>query len=295
MVFTSCTFLFVYFPVTVCTYFLLCKKYRNYFLFFASLIFYAWGKPSYIILLLGSIVVNYISGRCIEHTYNLVLRKIEIFLALFYNIGLLFVFKYMNFVIFNINAAFGSEVIHQTNVVLPIGISFYTFQGASYVIDVYKKNISAQKNIIYFGLYISMFPQLVAGPIVRYTDIATDLTDRNISLDSVVEGVQRFIVGFGKKILVADMLGSVVDQIFTLGIDEISIAVAWLGAVAYTLQIYFDFSGYSDMAIGLGRIFGFQFNENFEDPYIYQNRLQNFGVDGISRCQAGSEIICIFH
>lgn len=201
----------------------------------------------------------------------------------------------MNFVIFNINAAFGSEVIHQTNVVLPIGISFYTFQGVSYVIDVYKKNISAQKNIIYFGLYISMFPQLVAGPIVRYTDIATDLTDRNISLDSVVEGVQRFIVGFGKKILVADMLGSVVDQIFTLGIDEISIAVAWLGAVAYTLQIYFDFSGYSDMAIGLGRIFGFQFNENFEDPYIYQNRLQNFGVDGISRCQAGSEIICIFH
>ncbi|MDE7310789.1 MAG: MBOAT family protein [Eubacterium sp.] len=268
MVFTSCTFIFVFFPATVCTYYLLCKKYRNYFLFLASLIFYVWGKPSYIVLLLGSIVVNYLSARFIEHTNNILLRKIELFLALAYNIGLLFVFKYLNFIVLNLNAAFGSEVIQQTSIVLPIGISFYTFQGVSYVIDVFKKNINAQKNIIYFGLYISMFPQLVAGPIVRYTDIASDLADRNISLDDFAEGVQRFIVGFGKKILIADMLGSVADQIFTLGTDELSVAVAWLGAVAYTLQIYFDFSGYSDMAIGLGRIFGFQFNENFKDPYV---------------------------
>ena len=267
MVFTSCTFLFVFFPVTVCTYFLLCKKYRNYFLFLASLIFYAWGKPSYIVLLLASVVVNYLSAIGIEYTNNMLLRKIELVLSLSYNIGLLFVFKYLNFIVTNINAAFGSEVVHQTSIVLPIGISFYTFQGVSYVIDVYKKNISAQKNIIYFGLYISMFPQLVAGPIVRYTDIASNLEERNVSLDDFTVGVQRFITGFGKKVLIADMLGSVADQIFALGTDELSVSVAWLGAVSYTLQIYFDFSGYSDMAIGLGRIFGFQFNENFNDPY----------------------------
>lgn len=268
MLFTSLEFLLFFFPVTLGVYFFLPNRTRNYWLLLASLFFYAWGEPSFVLVMIGSILFNYFAALRIEELEaGSVLRKSFLALVVVFNLGILFVFKYMNFVTENLRAWFpvSERVIPQTSFVLPIGISFFTFQALSYVIDVYR-GLPAQKNPGYLGLYISLFPQLIAGPIVRYTTIMDQMERRVITWDSFSDGMRRFLCGFNKKMLLSNLLAEAADAAF--GTGDLSAAMAWLGAVCYTLQIYFDFSGYSEMAIGLGRMFGFSFLENFNYPYI---------------------------
>lgn len=270
MLFTSLEFLLFFFPATLGGYFFLPRRgiWRNYWLLLASLFFYAWGEPFFVLIMIFSILCNYFAALHIEKM-KAGSRERKGFLALtvLINLGILFVFKYMNFAIRNLRAVFPilRDSIPQTSFVLPIGISFFTFQALSYVIDVYR-GTPAQRNPGYLGLYISLFPQLIAGPIVRYTTIVDQMEQREITWDSFSEGMLRFLYGFNKKMLLSNLLAEVADAAF--GSSELSVAMAWLGAVAYALQIYFDFSGYSEMAIGLGRMFGFQFLENFNYPYI---------------------------
>ena len=241
---------------------------RNYWLLLASLFFYAWGEPTFVLVMICSILLNYFAALHIEELETgSWKRKGLLALTVLINLGILFIFKYMNFATKNLRAVFPMlrEVVPQTSFVLPIGISFFTFQALSYVIDVYR-GTPAQKNPGYLGLYISLFPQLIAGPIVRYTTIMDQIERREITWDSFSDGMLRFLYGFNKKMLLSNLLAEVADAAF--GAGELSVAMAWLGAVAYTLQIYFDFSGYSEMAIGLGRMFGFRFLENFNYPYI---------------------------
>lgn len=273
MLFPSMEFLFIFFPITFCVYFLLPKQIgsqnvRNYWLLIASLFFYAWGEPKFVLAMLFSIIFNYFIALHIEelsekHLY----RKLLLTLAVLVNIGILFVFKYLNFVTGTLHNIFPqtTEMFEQTSFVLPIGISFFTFQALSYVIDVYR-GIPAQKNLGYLGLYISFFPQLIAGPIVRYTTIAEQIKERCITASMFSDGVLRFLYGFNKKVLLANAFAEVADKAFAA--ESLSVGMAWLGAICYTLQIFFDFSGYSDMAIGLGKMFGFRFLENFNYPYI---------------------------
>lgn len=268
MLFTSLEFLLFFFPVTLGVYFFLPHRARNYWLLAASLFFYAWGEPSFVLVMVFSIVCNYFAAlRLEELEKGSGERKLFLALAVCINLGILFVFKYMNFVTENLREWFPvwQDRIPQTEFVLPIGISFFTFQAMSYVIDVYR-GTPAQKNLGYLGLYISLFPQLIAGPIVRYTTIMDEIERREITWDSFSEGMLRFLYGFNKKVLLANLLATVADAAF--GAEHLSVAMAWLGAVCYSLQIYFDFSGYSEMAIGLGRMFGFHFLENFNYPYI---------------------------
>ena len=270
MLFTSLEFLLLFFPVTLGVYFLLPRRggWRNYWLLLASLFFYAWGEPTFVLVMIFSILFNYLLALYLgKMEKNDPERKKLLILALLVNLGILFIFKYLNFAIRNLRAVFPMlrDVIPQTSLVLPIGISFFTFQALSYVIDVYR-GTPAQKNPGYLGLYISLFPQLIAGPIVRYTTVMDQMERREITWDSFSDGMMRFLYGFNKKMLLANLLAEVADAAF--GAGELSVAMAWLGAVAYTLQIYFDFSGYSEMAIGLGRMFGFRFLENFNYPYI---------------------------
>lgn len=270
MLFTSLEFLLFFFPVTLGIYFLLPRRGggRNYWLLLGSLFFYAWGEPTFVLVMIASIIFNYFLALHIEELETGSLgRKGLLALAVLLNLGILFVFKYMNFITSNLRSVFPmlQDTIPQTSFVLPIGISFFTFQALSYVIDVYR-GLPAQKNLGYLGLYISLFPQLIAGPIVRYTTIMDQMEQREITWDSFSEGMFRFLCGFNKKMLLSNLLAEVADAAF--GAGELSVAMAWLGAVAYTLQIYFDFSGYSEMAIGLGRMFGFRFLENFNYPYI---------------------------
>ena len=267
MLFSSLTFLFVFLPATLILYFLTKDKYKNYILLIASLIFYAWGEPKYIILMLLSIVFNYSIARLINKSKKPKLQKLLLAIAIIMNIGALFIFKYLDFAIYNLNLAFNFN-LGQTNLALPIGISFYTFQILSYVIDVYRKKVKVQKNILTLGTYIALFPQLIAGPIVRYSDIEKQLKSRTHSLDKFCDGFRRFIVGFAKKILIANNVAIIADAVFTdpssQTLGPLAIIISLL---AYTIQIYYDFSGYSDMAIGLGKIFGFDFDENFNYPY----------------------------
>ncbi len=268
MLFTSLEFLFAFFPLTLGVYFILPKKARNYWLLVISLLFYAWGEPLFLFVMLGSIVFNYlIALRIAELKDRKVLRKIMLAIAVVGNLGVMFVYKYMNFVTASLHEFFPATVnmFEQTNFVLPIGISFFTFQAMSYVIDVYR-GVPVQKNLFYLALYISFFPQLIAGPIVRYTTIAEQIENRTITSKNFAKGIMRFLYGFNKKVLLANILAQVADAAF--GADEMSVAFAWLGAICYTLQIFFDFSGYSEMAIGLGLMFGFEFLENFNYPYI---------------------------
>lgn len=268
MLFSSLTFLFAFLPITLVLYFLAKDKYKNYILLVASLIFYAWGEPKYVVLMLLSIVINYYLAILIhQKRKKLKIKKLLLILTVVLNIGALFIFKYLDFAIYNINLAFNFN-LEQTNLALPIGISFYTFQILSYVIDVYRGKVKLQKNIFTLGTYIALFPQLIAGPIVRYSSIEAQLKIRKHSLDKFCSGFRRFIVGFLKKVLIANNVAVIADMVFNnptnIELNGWGIAIA---LVAYALQIYYDFSGYSDMAIGLGKIFGFDFEENFKYPY----------------------------
>ena len=268
MLFSSLTFLFVFLPATLILYFLVKDKYKNYVLLVASLIFYAWGEPKYVILMILSIIFNYFIARLIDKkSKTKKLKKFLLFITVFVNIGALFFFKYLDFTILNINNIFGSE-IGLTKLALPIGISFYTFQILSYVIDVYREKVKVQKNIFTLGTYIALFPQLIAGPIVRYSDIEKQLKFRTHSLEKFCDGFRRFIIGFVKKVMIANNVAIIADTVFNdpsaVELGPVAIVISLL---AYALQIYYDFSGYSDMAIGLGKIFGFDFEENFNYPY----------------------------
>lgn len=266
MVFSSTIFLCVYLPLVLLGYYICPKKGRNLFLLIVSLVFYAWGEPKYVFLMIFSILVNYIFGRLMDKNRGRQKRmKLLLVLSVVIDIGLLSVFKYTDFIITNVNAIFGAN-FDLLNIALPIGISFYTFQAMSYTIDVYRNDVRVQKNLIDFGMYITMFPQLIAGPIVRYADVQDQLADRSVTTADFSEGIMRFVVGLGKKVLLANQMGAVWSEIYALG-GDVSALMAWTGAIAYTFQIYFDFSGYSDMAIGLGRMFGFKFPENFRYPY----------------------------
>ena len=270
MLFTSLEFLLFFFPVTLGVYFFLPRRggWRNYWLLLASLFFYAWGEPIFVLIMIFSILLNYFAALHLEEMEaGGSRRKGFLILTVLVNLGILFLFKYMNFVTGNLRSMFPilRNAVPQTGYVLPIGISFFTFQALSYVIDVYR-GTPAQKNPGYLGLYISLFPQLIAGPIVRYTTVMDQIEQREITWDSFSEGMLRFLYGFNKKVLLANLLAVAADAAF--GAEKLSVAMAWLGAIAYTLQIYFDFSGYSEMAIGLGRMFGFRFLENFNYPYI---------------------------
>ncbi len=268
MIFSSVLFLFRFLPIVLILYFISPKNCRNLVLFIVSLVFYGWDKPSYILLMLFSTVLDYSVGRAIEYSRKKgseVGAKLSLLCSVVVNLGLLGFFKYSNFCIDTVNTIFGTS-IGALDVTLPIGISFYTFQTLSYSIDVYRGRVDAQHNIITFGAYISMFPQLIAGPIVQYKTVARELNSRTVTADGFAYGVKRFMLGLSKKVLIANTVGEMFSQIAATT-DGLTTATAWLGIVAFTLQIYFDFSGYSDMAIGLGRMFGFKFNENFIYPY----------------------------
>jgi len=273
MLFPSIIFLFCFLPVMLVLYYGLCRKsmqLKNLVLFIGSIAFYAYGEGFGTLLLLTSIVMNWGAGMLLERYQREPKRaKTVMILAVILNLSLLFFYKYLDFVIASLNR-FGHFNLQQTKVSLPIGISFFTFQAVSYVVDVYRKKAQAQKNPVLVGLYIALFPQLIAGPIVRYDSIALQMKERRETLDQFGQGVIRLITGIGKKILLADSMALFADRIFqTQGAGTaLSVSYAWLGAIAYTLQIYYDFSGYSDMAIGLGKMFGFTFEENFNYPYI---------------------------
>lgn len=267
MVFSSTIFCFLFLPITLAGYFIIKENYRNYWLLFVSLVFFAWSQPNYLWIILVSIGVNYIAARLLKYEK---IKKVVLIACLCVNLGLLIYFKYFDFAIDSINKLFHHSY-DLMNIILPVGISFFTFQGISYVVDVYRGDVAVQKNIFKLGLYIVLFPQLIAGPIVRYQDIAKEIDSRKVSLDDFAAGIERFIIGLGKKSIIANTMAVIVDAIWERGAGNSIWTVAWLGSIAYTLQIYFDFSGYSDMAIGLGRMFGFHFNENFNLPYISKN------------------------
>ena len=264
MVFSSLTFLLWFLPCVLLVYFLVPKKAKNAILFAFSLLFYAWGEPIYVGLMIFSTVLDYCCGRAVEKFRGTLKAKIGLLVSVIVNLSLLCLFKYADFLLGTVNGIFGCN-IPLLNLPLPIGISFYTFQTMSYTIDVYRGDAKVQNNIISFGAYVSLFPQLIAGPIVRYQTIADQIDERTHSFDKFGEGVKRFVCGLGKKVLLANNIGLLWNTIS--GSSELSVVSAWLGIVAFAFQIYFDFSGYSDMAIGLGKMFGFDFLENFDHPY----------------------------
>jgi D-alanyl-lipoteichoic acid acyltransferase DltB (MBOAT superfamily) len=269
MVFSSTLFLFLFFPLVLLFYYNpLCKSrnYRNNVLLAGSIFFYAWGEPFFVFIMFFSILVNWFFTLWIDKYEDKKRRKRCLVLLIVWNVSLFFVFKYLSFVLRNVNYFLKDDRL-AVNIALPIGISFFTFQIMSYVLDVYYRKARMQKSFINTALYISLFPQLIAGPIVRYETVAGEIGDRKETFEDFIEGESRFIIGLSKKLLIADYMGLVVDKIFALN-GELSVASAWLGGIAYTIQIYFDFSGYSDMAIGLGRMFGFHFHENFNYPFI---------------------------
>ena len=271
MLFSSLTFLFGFLPILLILYFILKKrKYKNIVLLIFSLIFYAWGEPKYIFLMLLTILIVYIFGILIDKfdkENKKILKKISLIICIILVLGSLIFFKYSNFLIENVNLAFKAK-IKPLNIVMPIGISFYTFQILSYIIDLYNKKIKLQKNYFSLALYVSLFPQLIAGPIVRYETVEEEIDNRKETKEDVISGTKRFIIGLSKKVIIANQMALLADLIFNKHNGAYGTTIIWLGTLAYTLQIYFDFSGYSDMAIGLGRIFGFHFLENFDYPYI---------------------------
>ncbi len=265
MLFSSMTFIFLFMPIVCIIYLLARKNLQNIILLLASLLFYAWGGPNYLAIMLLTILINYIAALFLEKTTKY--KKLFLFLTICANLGILIYFKYCTFLIENINSLLQLD-IPLLEIIMPIGVSFYTFQAMSYVIDVYRGEVKAQRNIYKIALYISLFPQLVAGPIVKYHDIDHQIDNRTVNFRKVTYGVKRFIIGLSKKMLLANTLGVVADKIFSQPVEQFDTATAWIGAVAYALQLFYDFSGYSDMAIGLGYIFGFKFLENFNYPYI---------------------------
>lgn len=270
MVFSSILFLFYFLPVILTIYFISPRKYRNYMLFLSSLFFYSWGEPRYIWIMIFSTVVDYTCGKMIHHNKmreDFKKAKAWLIASITINLSLLGFFKYSDFLISNVNSILGWN-ISLLNIALPIGISFYTFQTMSYTIDLYRGDTKVQNNIISFGTYVTLFPQLIAGPIVRYQTVSEEIDNRVESYDLFSEGIKRFIIGLGKKVLLANNIGLLWNNISSGDMYNMSILTAWIGIVAFAFQIYFDFSGYSDMAIGLGKMFGFNFLENFNYPYM---------------------------
>lgn len=269
MVFSSTIFLFFFLPATLVGYFLINPKFKNTFLLIMSIFFYAWGEPKFIFVMMGSIFINYIFGLLVDkYRNNKKIAKLFIGLMVIFNVTVFFIYKYLNFTIENLNIVFNDK-IQQTNFALPIGISFFTFQAMSYVMDVYKNKGKSQKNPLNVALYVMLFPQLIAGPIVRYETVSNEINNRSETINDFSEGVKRFIIGLSKKVILSNSVAIIADKAFGYtNLSQISVGLAWLGALAYSLQIFFDFSGYSDMAIGLGRMFGFHFDENFNYPYI---------------------------
>ena len=268
MVFSSLSFLTLFLPLTILLYFAVPRRFRNLLLFLASLIFYAWGEPVYIVLMLFSSVVDYSHGLLMEKFDGRPgVRRALLISSVAINLSLLGFFKYAGLVVSTLNAAL-SLSIPVPSVALPVGISFYTFQTMSYSIDVYRRNCPAQRDPIAFGCYVTMFPQLIAGPIVRYVDVMREINDRRETFEGFYLGIRRFLVGLAKKLILANGVGMLWDSVSAQPAASLSALSAWLGVLAYAFQIYFDFSGYSDMAIGMGRMFGFQFPENFRYPYV---------------------------
>ncbi len=275
MVFSSVIFLFAFLPLVLLVYFLLPRAARNVFLLAASLLFYAWGETVYVVIMLTSITMNHIFGILLDRARarggTRASMKGMVTLAVALNLGMLIVFKYANFICGNLDrilAAAGLPTINLAPVHLPLGISFFTFQAMSYVIDVYRGTVRAQQSWTRTSLFISLFPQLIAGPIVRYKDIAEEILHRRENLKDFASGVRLFVIGLGKKMLIANILGASVDRIYAIPHNELTTPLAWIGAVFFAMQLYFDFAGYSDMAIGMGRMFGFHFNLNFRYPYV---------------------------
>lgn len=268
MVFSSLVFLFLFLVIALLLYYAVPIKLKNFIILICGLVFYAWGEPKYVVVMVISTLIDYTAGLLIDKfNDNKAVKRICLIVSLVMNLSLLAVFKYSGFFVENVNNIFG-PVLNNPNLPLPIGISFFTFQSMSYTIDMYLGNVKVQKNPIAFAAFVTLFPQIVAGPIVRYNDIAAELECRKINLDMIYDGIVRFITGMGKKVLIANGVGQLWNAAFAVGTSEMSALTAWLGIIGYTLQIYFDFSGYSDMAIGLGKMMGFNFPENFNYPYL---------------------------
>ena len=261
MVFTSISFIYYFLPLLLICYFVVPKKFRNIILLMFSVLFYFYGEPKYILLMLVEVLISYVVGLLIDKYKN----KNILIIGIFIHVLLFGIFKYFNFVIINVNNLFHSN-LNLLNVVLPIGISFYTFQIISYEIDVYNKKVNVQSNILKYFLYVFLFPQLIAGPIVRYQDVNNEIDNRNVTFEMFANGLRRFIIGLSKKVIIANNLGELCNIYLNLG--DKSILFTWIFAISYMLQIYFDFSGYSDIAIGLGKMLGFNFPENFNYPYM---------------------------
>ena len=265
MLFSSMTFLFVFLPLLLSLYYLCKKELRNYILLAASVCFYAWGEPKYFLVMMLIVMINYINALLIDRYRSR--KKLFVTLAILVNFGVLGYFKYTNFLIENLNHIF-RNTLDPIHVIMPIGISFYIFQSVSYLMDVYREEIPPQKDFYKLFLFISLFPQMIAGPILKYHDVAQQIDHREFQFEHFVYGVKRFIIGLAKKMLIANVMGAVADRIFEANGFHYPFWMTWVGALAYTFQIYYDFSGYSDMAIGLGAMFGFRFLENFNYPYI---------------------------
>lgn len=264
MEFSSLIFLFFFLPIFLVLFFVLKKEAHNTFLLLASLVFYAWGEGQFVFLLLASTVANYLLGLLVDKIDGKTLKKAVFILAVAFNVGLLIYFKYTHFIMDNLGMSGKIDPIH-----LPIGISFYTFQALSFLVDIYRKTVPMDKNPLNFGLYMALFPKLVTGPITPYHNLKKQIeAKRGVSVDDFAHGVRRFVFGLGKKTLVADTLAVTANNIFAIPAADLTAGLSWLGIIAYTLQIYFDFSGYTDMAIGIGRMCGFTFLENFNYPYI---------------------------
>jgi alginate O-acetyltransferase complex protein AlgI len=276
VLFSSLTFLLYFLPVVLAVNYILCfsRLAQNVWLFITSLFFYAWGEPLFVLVMLISIIMNWVLGLTADALRGDKRKtRILVIVTCAVNLGLLFVYKYLGFVVRNINSLFGHTLIDFAGIALPLGISFFTFQAMSYVIDVVRSDAKAERNPFYLGLYIAFFPQLIAGPIVRYADVAEQIRTRRATLSQFSEGCCRFVRGLGKKVLIANNMATIADNIFNLSavghnLYNVPALMAWLGVAAYTFQILYDFSGYSDMAIGLGKMFGFEFKENFDYPYI---------------------------
>lgn len=267
MVFSDSVFLFMFLPLTLAVYYAVPFAFKNTVLFLTGLLFYAWGEPVYVLIMLLSTAIDYCAGRLMDRfDSNKKIRKATLLVSVVMNLSLLGIFKYGSFFIGSVNGIFGSA-IPDPGLPLPIGISFFTFQSMSYTIDLYRRNIKVQKNFIDFAAFVTMFPQIVAGPIVRYEDVSAQLACRRIDLSSMSDGITRFVCGMCKKVLIANSIGALWTDVKAQDYASMPAATAWLGIAAFTLQIYFDFSGYSDMAIGLGKMLGFDFPENFRYPY----------------------------
>ena len=280
MVFSTSIFIYLFLPITLIIYYLAPKKGKNLIILLSGLLFYSWGEPIYVIVMLISTMIDYFAGLIMNHfDGRKVPRRICLIVSIVMNLGLLGIFKYSGFIAENINAIAGTQLIDINNMnffgieylpmnMLPIGISFFTFQSMSYTIDLYLGNVKVQKNPISFAAFVTLFPQIVAGPIVRYDDVAKELDDRSITIDLIYDGIIKFIIGLSKKVLIANSIGALWTSVKATDIANVSVVSSWLGILAFTFQIYFDFSGYSDMAVGLGKMMGFNFPKNFDYPYL---------------------------